>query len=183
MTKILKVGKLKAKTFVSTGDKDEDAKALIGNKVLGYGWDATSDVMEVSFPIYLSNKKKKARMDTPLSLEAFRLLPKSIITKRICLWITNGFGDFMGISSPFSIRFKLLMKELFDGDKKQLLWDDEVPSDARDAWMHLIAEAVETNSLCFPRSVRPAGAIGLPTIVGFSNGAFPAYSACIYVRW
>ena len=183
MTQILNLGKLKLKTIVSTGETDEDAKALIGNKVLGYGWDGTCDDMLVNFPIHLSNKKKKARMDPPLTLEAFQLLPKSKITKRICLGITNGFGDFLGVASPFSIRFKLLMKQLFEGGQKKLLWDDEVPGDARDAWIQLIAEAVETSSLCFPRSVRPDGAVGSPMIVGFSDGAFPAFCACIYIRW
>ena len=183
MTKILDIGKLKAKTFISTGEVDEDAKALIGGKVLGYGWDASSDVMKVNFPIHLSNKKKKARMDPPLTLEAFQLLPKSKITKRICLGITNGFGDFLGLASPFSIRFKLLMKQLFDSGTKQLLWDDEVPDNARDGWIQLIAEAVETSSLCFPRAVRPDDAIGHPTIIGFSDGAFPAFASCIYIRW
>ena len=138
--------------------------------------------MKVNFSVYLSNKKKKARMESPLSLKDFQLLPKPKITKRICLGITNGFGDFMGIASPFSIRFKLLMKQLFDGGSKQLLWDDEVPAGGREAWIQLIAEAVETSSLCFPRSVRPDGAVGLPTVIGFGDGAFPAFSACLYIR-
>ena len=42
---------------------------------------------------------------------------------------------------------------------------------------------METSSLCFPRSVRPDGAVGLPTVIGFGDGAFPAFSACIYIRW
>ena len=60
-TRILKLGKLKIKSIISTGETDEEAKALIGNKVLGYGWDASEDVMKVEFPVYLSNKKRKAR--------------------------------------------------------------------------------------------------------------------------
>ena len=183
MTKILDIGKLKAKTYVSTGETDEEARALLGDKVLGYGWNPNTDVMKVNFPVYLSNKKKKARMESPLSLKDFQLLPKPKITKRICLGITNGFGDFMGIASPFSIRFKLLMKQLFDGGSKQLLWDDEVPAGGREAWIQLIAEAVETSSICFSKSVRPDGAVGLPTVIGFGDGAFPAFSACIYIRW
>ena len=175
ITKILNIGKLKPKTIVSTGDTDEEAKALLGDKVLGYGWNATTDMMKVNFPVYISNKKKKARMSPPLTLETLELLPKSIFTKRICLGITNGFGDFLGLASPFTIRFKLLMKQLFDGGKQQLLWDDEVPGEAREAWVQLIAEAVETSSLCFPRCVRPQDAVGSPVVVGFGDGAFPAY--------
>ena len=183
MTEILKIGKLKLKTIISTGEQDEEAKALIGNKVLGYGWDATSDMMKVDFPIYLSNKKKKCRMDPPITKEVLDLLPTLKITKRICLGITNGFGDFLGLASPFILRFKLLMKQLFDQGQKQLKWDDPVHSEAIDAWLQLIAEAVETGCLFFPRSVRPEGAIGPPVYVGFGDGAFPAFCASSYLRW
>ena len=54
-TRILNLGKLKIKSIISTGETDEEAKALIGNKVLGYGWDASVDVMKVEFPIHLTN--------------------------------------------------------------------------------------------------------------------------------
>ena len=74
------------------------------------------------------------------------------------------------------------MKKLFEGEDK-LNWDDEIPSEAKEAWISVIAEAVESDGLCFPRCVRPQGALGQPVVVGFCDGAFPAYSACIYIRW
>jgi hypothetical protein len=184
MTKILQIGKLKIKTIVSSCDTDEDAMALIGNKVLGYGWCATSDMMSVKFPIYLTNKKRKCRMDPPLNKESLmELLPKVKMTRRVCLGITNAFGDFLGMACPFTLRFKLMMKQLFEPGEGQLDWDKLVHGDGVDAWMQLIAEAVETDSLLFPRCTRPEKAIGSPTMVGFGDGAFPAFSGGSYIRW
>ena len=60
MRQILDVGNLKSKVFVSTGEADAAVKHLIGNKVLGYSWNATTDFMAVNFPVYLANKKHDA---------------------------------------------------------------------------------------------------------------------------
>ena len=47
---------------------------MIGNKVLGYSWNATSDVMEVSFPINLANKVRKMKQMPDLTNETLNLL-------------------------------------------------------------------------------------------------------------
>ena len=105
--KILELGDLKLKVIVSTGESDEEVKNLIGNKVLGYGWNASNDMMSVSFPVYLCNKKRKVRSQPALTVDTLSLLEVTPLTKRICLGITNGFLDFMGIACPFLIRFKI----------------------------------------------------------------------------
>ena len=138
MSKILKIGKLKIKTLVSSGETDDDAMALIGNKVLGNGWDASSDMMSMKFPIYLNNKRRKCRVGPPLAKESMKeLLPKVKVTRRICLGIANAFGDFIGIASPFNLRFKLLMKQLFEPEVGQLDWDKQVHGGAVEAWLNL----------------------------------------------
>ena len=59
MTQILNLGKLKLKTIVSTGETDEDAKALIGNKVLGYGWDGSSVICLSTSPYTYPTRRRK----------------------------------------------------------------------------------------------------------------------------
>ena len=59
--KILNRGNLAVKAILCSGDTDEEDKNLIGNKVLGYGCDATSDEMSVHIHIYLQNKKKNEK--------------------------------------------------------------------------------------------------------------------------
>ena len=179
---ILKLG-LHLKVMVSTGETNEEVKNLISNKVLGYQWNATDDEMAVNFPVYLCNKKRKVRTQPALTMETLKLLESTPLTKRVCLGITNGFLDFLGISCPFTIRFKLLMRQLYEGQNKQLKWEDKIPAGQLDAWKDLIAEAVKCSSLCFPRCTRPPAAVGQPLVVEFGDGALPAYSACVYLQW
>ena len=180
---ILKLGGLHLKVMVSTGETNEEVKNLISNKVLGYQWNATDDEMAVNFPVYLCNKKRKVRTQPALTMETLKLLESTPLTKRVCLGITNGFLDFLGISCPFTIRFKLLMRQLYEGQNKQLKWEDKIPAGQLDAWKDLIAEAVKCSSLCFPRCTRPPAAVGQPLVVEFGDGALPAYSACVYLQW
>ena len=62
-------------------------------------------------------------------------------------------------------------------------WDEEVPEFEKEKWLELIAEAVKSEGIVFPRTTRPSNAIGNPVIPSFGDGAFPAFSAGVYVRW
>ena len=101
--KILNRGNLAVKAILCSGDTDEEDKNLIGNKVLGYGWDATSDEMSVNIHIYLQNKKKneKGRSIPPLSVDDLKSIDSSKLTRRICLGIVNGLYDPLGLACPF----------------------------------------------------------------------------------
>ena len=74
------------------------------------------------------------------------------------------------------------MKKMYEQDKP-LSWDEDIPSDLRPAWIDLIAEALTHGVLTFPRSTRPANAIGGPRVVGFGDGAFAAFAAAVYLVW
>ena len=50
------------------------------------------------------------------------------MTKRNLLGLTNSFTrDFLGMAAPFSLRFKLLMRNLYEGENA-FHWDEEVPN-------------------------------------------------------
>ena len=71
LSQILAMGNLRAKVFVDSGETDEAAKYLIGNKVLGYDWNATNDKMVVRLSVNVSKKKnKKSRNFREISLTA-----------------------------------------------------------------------------------------------------------------
>ena len=74
------------------------------------------------------------------------------MTKRVLLGVTNGFGDFLGMASPFTIKFKVMMRQLFLVDDP-LTWDDEVPLECRSDWISLIVEALEA-LLCLFQGVQ-----------------------------
>ena len=89
VAQILNKGKLKLKVIVTTGETDEEVKHLIGNKVLGYRWEATGDEMAVTLPVNVTKKKnKKLRSGPDLTKETLHLLAGFTLTKRICLGLT-----------------------------------------------------------------------------------------------
>ena len=182
MTHIMKKANLNIKVIVSSGETDSSAKDLLGNKVLGYTWEATSDQMSLQLPINISGRIRKTKPKPDLTSETLHLLQTTKLTKRLCLSMTNAFGDFMGIACPFVLRFKLLMKQIFD-DKEITAWNDEIKEDSKKAWVELLTETVFTGSICFPRCTRPENAVGGPHIVTFSDGSFSAFSAAVYLRY
>ena len=53
----------------------------------------------------------------------------------------------------------------------------------KDWWIDVITEAIKAEMLKFPRGTKPVNAIGSQILVGFCDGALPAYAAGVYVRW
>ena len=181
-SRILGLGNLNIKVMVASGETDPSAMDLLGNKVLGYKWEASSDVLAVNFPVNISGTRRKQRLGPDLKAETLHLLLTTKLTKRICLGITNGFSDFLGLACPFTHRFKQLMKQIFE-DEEISAWNDEIKEDAKLAWIELIRETVLSDSLCFPRATRPPDAIGSPRVVGFDDGSFQAFAAAVYLVW
>ena len=106
------------------------------------------------------------------------------LTKRLLLGVTNSFGDFLGIASPFTVRFKMLMRKMFQLETP-LHWDDQIPGEMKTAWIEIITEAIECGKLDFDRSTKPGDAVPDlgPTVVGFSDYAEEAFEARVYFRW
>ena len=138
--------------------------------------------MSVKLSINMSKKKRGVRSKPDLTVSDIPSLQGIKMNKRLLLGVTNSFGDFLGIASAYTIRLKLLMKKLYEMDIP-LSWDEDIPSDLRPAWIDLISEALAAGTLSFPRSTRPANAVGGPRVVGFGDGAFAAFAAVIYLVW
>ena len=182
-SRILAKGNFSVKAYGISGRKTVGSE-LLGNKVLGYNYCLEEDMMSVSFPINVSKKRRSVRVEPDLTAEDLDLLRSKTLTKRILLGVTNGFGDFLGLASPFTVRFKVLMRDLFLLEEP-LTWDQEVSSGVKDQWVSLITEALQAGDLPFPRSTRPTNAVpGVgPTVVGFGDFGQLAYDARVYLRW
>ena len=81
--------------------------------------------MAVKLMINTSEKKRSVRVQPDLTLADISFLQDIRMTKRVLLGVTNGFGDFLGIASPYTIKLNLSMKKLFELDEP-LGWDDDV---------------------------------------------------------
>jgi hypothetical protein len=179
---IFRKGNLMVKVMVPSWEVDTTAMELLGNTVLGYYWMATTDQMAVILSINTSGRVRKMKPKPDITAESLDLLTASKFSKKIYLNIANGFVDFMGIACPFLLRFKFMMKDIFE-DKKITSWDDEIDQEAKKVWVDLIKEAVFAGYLFFPRCSRPANAIGGPYLVSFPDGSFFAFAAAVFLRW
>ena len=110
---IFKKGGFGIKAIAVSGQKPTAETDLLGGKVLGYGYDIERDELALRFPINISQKKRNVRTEPNLTLKDMEMLKTKKLTKRLLLGVTNSFGDFLGIGSPFTIRFKVLMRLMF----------------------------------------------------------------------
>ena len=148
--------------------------------MFGYGWDPKKGLMKLRFKMNMSKKRRGVRCGPDLSVETLETLRTVKMTKRNLLGATNCFGDYLGIAEPFTVRFRLGMKALFQ-QENPLAWDDDIPEEMRDLWVDLISEAVKAGSVDFAKSTRHKNSVGGPVVVGFADGAFPAYGAAVYL--
>ena len=67
LAQILTTENLKIKIMIPSGKTNMEAMETFGNKVLGYKWHATDDVMVVALPINTSGRvrKMKQRQEIP----------------------------------------------------------------------------------------------------------------------
>ena len=181
---ILALGNFKVKAFSISGQEPTEESDLMGNKVLGYAYDLQSDMLAVNFPLNLSRKKRSVHVEPNLTLADVDKLKSLQLTKRLLLGATNSFGDFLGIASPFTIRYKVNMRELFLLEEP-ITWDEVIPEHLRASWIKLLVETLESGALSFPRCVRPANAVEEkgPVLVGTCDFGVHGYDARVYLRW
>ena len=183
LSKILALGNLNIKAMISSYETDTEAVDLMGSKVLGYQWNVVNaDQLEVKLPMNISGRIRKVKPKPDLTIDTLSLLDTAKFTKRVCLSLANGVIDILGLACPFMLRFKLLMKQVFE-DKNISSWNDIIDDQTKLSWVELIKEAVHIGAICFPRTTRPPTAVAGPEIVSFADGSFEAFSAAVYLRW
>ena len=180
--KILNLGNFKIKDFVWSGRNDEELGALLGNKVLGYLWDAKEDIMAVKLKINLSKRKNKIASQPDISIADIGKLKNIKLTKRNLLGIGASIYDPLGIASPYTIKLKMGMRQLFELEEN-LGWDDEIPASMVSWWINVMTEAIKVEMLRFKRRTKAKGYTGKPILVGFFDGSLCAYAAAVYVIW
>ena len=95
----------------------------------------------------------------------------------------NGIYDPLGLISPYTVRAKLLMKNMWRIHDKPIGWDDAISNILRDEWISFLGELKYIENLTFDRCIKSERAIGAPTLITFSDGSESAFGACSYVRW
>ena len=127
MSEKLKIDGFVVKEFVVEGDLAQADSNLLSNTMFGYSWDSRNGTLSLKFKVSLAKKTRSRKIRPIINEKDLSSLAGANFTKRNLLGITNSFGDFLGIAEPFLVRFRLLMKDLFDS-KDPLLWDASIPA-------------------------------------------------------
>ena len=107
---------MKLKTIVSSNSYDEESMSKLSDKVLGCLWNPLSDLIGVKFSFNTSKRKKGVKIGPDLTLKDlanFRSTPQN---RRSLLSVCNGIFDPLGLSAPYTIKLKILMKETLTVD-------------------------------------------------------------------
>ncbi|XP_075154313.1 uncharacterized protein LOC142227952 [Haematobia irritans] len=126
------------------------------SKTLGLIWKSKSDVF--SFQFDLENPK--------------------IITKRSILSAVSKIYDVLGLISPITVSYKILIQELW---KQNFDWDCPVNEHMANRWNQLRESLSYLNQLEIPRFVLTSTEQEFQ-IHGFADASLVAYGCCIYVR-
>ena len=177
---LLDEGNLKMKEWIFTHDRTDLLKTIPNDKssttekVLGVVWNPVQD--EFIYKMHLRNTSKKQPNEKTHDND-------SNPTKRIILSQVNSIYDPLRLAGPFTVRAKILMRELW-GLENKLGWDDAIPERYKQHWKQLCQDMQEMNNIKFKRCVKPTDAASeQPTLIIFSDGSSNAFGACAYVRW
>ena len=89
--------------------------------------------------------------------------------------------DPLGIICPITIGVKILLKATHR--IPDITWDVALPEDLQVRWIEAISCLIKMEKIKVRRSVRPEGASGPLELIGYWDGADPAFVAYVYMRW
>ena len=173
--KLLSKGRFKIKGWLFSNDPATREKPLLPNeptapteKVLGVIWCPVKDQLHFKVNLILSSMKSKS--DNVIQDEK---VPK--LTKRIILSQINRVYDPIGLSAPFTVRAKILMRQLWTSEEK-LDWDDPIPEKYLKDWMTFFKDLRDMNKVTFVRCLKPLNVtVRDPILVIFSDGSDNSY--------
>ncbi|GFV40465.1 pro-Pol polyprotein [Trichonephila clavipes] len=142
----------------------DDSSKIPSSKVLGIPWDVVHDYFTIDVKGLL---QKNTKMSKP-------------ITKRIVLQSAGKIYDPVGFLSPYTIRLKCLLQELW---LRKLSWDDELPPDIHAVWSQWWLELPFLSELKIPRKILDSsGDSSEVQIHTFSDASQKAYGAAAFLR-
>ncbi|GFW37027.1 integrase catalytic domain-containing protein [Trichonephila clavipes] len=140
----------------------DDSSKIPSSKVLGIPWDVVHDYFTIDV-------KGLLQLDT-----------SKPITKRIVLLSAGKIYDPVGFLSPYTIRLKCLLQELW---LRKLSWDDELPPDIHAVWSQWWLELPFLSELKIPRNILDSsGDSSEVQIHTFSDASQKAYGEAAFLR-
>ena len=116
---------------------------LLGGGVLGLPWDPEHDLIPFHMGINLSQKKGKIRLGPELSLERIGEIDDTEMTRRLLVSQFYAIHDPMGMMSPVTTKYKLLLQDL----SNEAGWDNLVEDKLAKIARKILKEKVSSNKL------------------------------------
>ena len=104
------------------------------------------------------------------------------LSRRQALSMVMGVYDPLGLVSPALLHGKLLLRRLYAPSIKGG-WDADLPQEEKTRWASWFRDLLVPCEATFPRSTKPANAVGLPRLVGFGDASNVALCVVLYVVW
>ncbi|XP_071043833.1 uncharacterized protein [Parasteatoda tepidariorum] len=133
------------------------------SKVLGYVWNSKDDTLKLECKFAeLSNKFNP-------------------LTKRLILKIASKIFDPLGFISPFTLRPKILLQDIWE---QKFKWDDPLPLNITKDWNKWCDELKDSNNFELPRFyLKNAEEKGNFQFHCFVDSSKRAYGAVLYIRY
>ena len=132
---------------------------------------------KVQLKTIIKNKRKKRDQQDMKMLDIVNNPSKRTILAQV-----NSIYDPLGLAGPFTVRAKILMRQLWGAEDK-LDWDDPIPDKYKQEWSEFCQDLLGMNDVKFKRCLKPKDSTGDPVLIIFSDGSINSYGACAYVRW
>ena len=187
---VLNTGGFEIKEWTVSGDRNVSLMhpkiVEKEEKVLGLSWDPQEDIFMFKVQLNFSKKMKNCFQGPYLTVDDLEKELPTVLSRRIILRQVASIYDPLGMVTPFTLKMKLLMRELvvdMSADGKKLGWDEAVDEEFHRKWTLLFKEMFEMEYISFKRCLKPKDAVGNPDLVVFSDGSMKAFGAVAYVRW
>ena len=180
-------GGFKFKETMMSGDKIKNEDEI--GKVLGLRWNTEEDELSVDIKLNFGGKVKGAKLtpDADLENDDLELYAPEKITKRMLWRVAMAQYDPLGLLCGYTIKFKLLMRNMAEEAGKVLGWDDEVGPKAEANFRQILEDMASLRQIKFKRSIKPPPSmgkwVGKPTLLVFGDGSREASCALAYIRW
>ena len=165
MTSILNSKGFRIKEWISSGHRSDSSKSCNQQKVQmllqsNNHTEATEGVLGVRWQ----------PNDDSIRFQASAPEPIKVVTKRVVLSTANKIFDPIGLLTPYTVKLKILMRQIW-AHRPKIDWDDQIPPKLMENWQAIVHEISNLSDIRFPRSITPDNTEGKPKLIVFSDGS------------
>ena len=110
-----------------------------------------------------------------------------VLMRQSVLSLMSRLFDPLGFLLPFTLKAKLLMREIFLSENvnsnNTFCWDTPSNKGIYDKCKDFFSELCEVEGTCFLRSIKPDNAVEDPVLIIYCGGSQHVYGACTYIKW